>query len=596
MKPFVKNHNIIYVLRITFYFAIAAMTLWANLGFSQTEWKKYPGNPVLDLGASGTWDDTHVYGSAVLFDGKKYQIWYGGHDGLYGRIGYATSADGIAWVKHPDNPVLNLGASGTWDDVIVSYPTVLFDGAKYQMWYTGGSKDRIGYATSADGIVWEKHPGNPVLDLGANGTWDDYYVGWSTVLFDGANYRMWYTGYDGSNYKIGYATSTDGIVWVKHPDNPVLDFGPSGTWDDAYVGNPTVLFDGKKYQMWYNGNDGSNGRIGYATSADGIVWVKHPDNPVLDHGASGTWDFGVGSLTVLLNRTEYQMWYTGSDGSNDRIGYATSALPFPVGDVSGNGQVTAYDAALILQYTVGLIDHFPVEDMMSPSVGVPRDYIVRMPEAQAKAGDRIYVPVAINDATGLVAGGITIKYDSAVLKAVRVLADISLQGAYWEANTNIKGEVRIAFAAAKPTKEQGNLLTVEFEVLPNTEGKTTPLIFDNVSLSDSLNITKNNGSITVLAPNFALLQNYPNPFNPETWLPYQLAQDAKVTIIIHNSEGQIIRVIDLGQQVAGSYLSKNKAAYWNGHDNSGQPVASGLYFYTLRAGKYSATRRMVVVK
>jgi hypothetical protein len=420
-----------------------------------------------------------------------------------------------------------------------------------------------------------------------------------------------------TTYRIGYATSADGIVWVKHPGNPVLDIGAGGTWDDYYVSEPTVFFDGTKYQMWYGGYDGLNERIGYATSADGIAWVKHPD-PVLDLGASGIWDDdSVSCSTVLFNCTEYQMWYSGHDGSNFRIGYATS-VPFPVGDVSGNGQVTAYDAALILQYTVGLIDHFPVEDMMSPSVGVPRDYIVRMPEAQAKAGDRIYVPVAINDQIPsksplpplykggdsfskggdmwLMAGGITIKYDSTVLKAVRVLADISLQGAYWEANTNIKGEVRIAFAAAKPTKGQGNLLTVEFEILPNTEGKTSPLIFDNVSLSDSLNITKIDGSITVLAPNFALLQNFPNPFNPETWVPYQLAQDAKVTIIIHNSEGQIIRVIDLGQQAAGSYLSKNKAAYWNGRDNSGQPVASGLYFYTLRAGKYSATRRMVVVK
>jgi hypothetical protein len=408
---------------------------------------------------------------------------------------------------------------------------------------------------------------------------------------------MWYSGYDGSNHRIGYATSTDGIVWVKHPGNPVLDLGASGTWDDYHVYCPTVFFDGTKYQMWYSGHDGSTLRICYATSTDGIAWVKHPDNPVLNLGASETWDdYQVYTPTVLFDGAKYQMWYSGYDGSNLRIGYATSTPPFPLGDVSGNRQVTAYDAALILQYTVGLIDHFPVEDMMSPSVSAPRDYIVRMPEAQAKAGDRIYVPVAINDATGLVAGGITIKYDSAVLKAVRVLADISLQGAYWEANTNIKGEVRIAFAAAKPTKEQGNLLTVEFEVLPNTEGKTSPLIFDNVSLSDSLNITKNNGSITVIAPNFALLQNYPNPFNPETWLPYQLAQDAKVTVIIHNSEGKIIRVIDLGQQAAGSYLSKNKAAYWNGRDNSGQPVASGLYFYTLRAGKYSATRRMLVVK
>ena len=78
--------------------------------------------------------------------------------------------------------------------------------------------------------------------------------------------------------------------WFKHPENPVLEFGPNGTWDDAAVLNPAVLFDGTRYQMWYTGYDGSTKRIGYATSTDGIVWEKHPDNPVLDLGTSGTWD------------------------------------------------------------------------------------------------------------------------------------------------------------------------------------------------------------------------------------------------------------------------------------------------------------------
>jgi predicted GH43/DUF377 family glycosyl hydrolase len=280
------------------------------------------------LGASGTWDDYYVAYPTVLFDGKKFQMWYTGDDGSKYRIGYATSADGIVWVKHPDNPVLNLGASGTWDDADVGDPTVLFDGTEYQMWYDGndGSHWRIGYATSADGIVWVKHPDNPVLDIGASGTWDDSGVYESTVLFDGTKYQMWYSGYGGSTVRIGYATSTDGIVWVKHPGNPVLDIGASGTWDDVYVRCPTVLFDGTKYQIWYAGHDGSNYRIGYATSTDGIVWVKYPGNPVLDLGESGIWDDAhVAYSTVLLNRTEYQMWYSGFDGSNYRIGYATSA-------------------------------------------------------------------------------------------------------------------------------------------------------------------------------------------------------------------------------------------------------------------------------
>ena len=93
-----------------------------------------------------------------------------------------------------------------------------------------------------------------------------------------------------------------------------------------------------------------------------------------------------------------------------------------------------------------------------------------------------------------------------------------------------------------------------------------------------------------------LLANYPNPFNPETWIPYQLAQDAPVTISIYNKKGQLVRIIYLGTKQAGVYVTKNKAAYWDGKDSLGQPVASSVYYYTLEAGEFKATRKMVILK
>jgi hypothetical protein len=95
---------------------------------------------------------------------------------------------------------------------------------------------------------------------------------------------------------------------------------------------------------------------------------------------------------------------------------------------------------------------------------------------------------------------------------------------------------------------------------------------------------------------FALLQNYPNPFNPETWIPYQLAEDANVHISIYNSAGQLVRVLSIGQMQAGSYITKDRAAYWNGRNENGERVGSGVYFYHLRAGDFQATRRMLIVK
>lgn len=93
-----------------------------------------------------------------------------------------------------------------------------------------------------------------------------------------------------------------------------------------------------------------------------------------------------------------------------------------------------------------------------------------------------------------------------------------------------------------------------------------------------------------------MLQNYPNPFNPETWLPYQLVNDAPVVISIYNTKGQLIRILNIGYKSTGFYLTRDKAAYWDGRDNFGDKVASGIYFYTLEADKFKATRRMVILK
>ena len=94
----------------------------------------------------------------------------------------------------------------------------------------------------------------------------------------------------------------------------------------------------------------------------------------------------------------------------------------------------------------------------------------------------------------------------------------------------------------------------------------------------------------------ALLHNYPNPFNPETWIPYQLAKPAEVTLRIYAVNGAVVRTLALGHQPAGVYRIRSRAAYWDGRNAVGEPVASGLYFYTLTAGDFSATRKMLIRK
>jgi len=93
-----------------------------------------------------------------------------------------------------------------------------------------------------------------------------------------------------------------------------------------------------------------------------------------------------------------------------------------------------------------------------------------------------------------------------------------------------------------------------------------------------------------------LHQNFPNPFNPETWLPYELASDAPVVISIYNIKGELVRELNLGEQEADYYVTKSKAAHWDGRNYCGEKIASGVYFYRLQAGKFNAIRRMVILK
>ena len=94
----------------------------------------------------------------------------------------------------------------------------------------------------------------------------------------------------------------------------------------------------------------------------------------------------------------------------------------------------------------------------------------------------------------------------------------------------------------------------------------------------------------------ALLANYPNPFNPETWIPYQLVQPADVTLHIYAVDGTLVRTLSLGYKAVGVYHSRSRAVYWDGRNEVGEPVASGVYFYTLTAGDFTATRKMLIRK
>ena len=143
----------------------------------------------------------------------------------------------VHWTKHPDNPVMV--PSEEWEDEFTFPCSVIYRDSIYHMWYWGGThyeNESIGYATSPDGVSWTKYINNPVLKVGASGAWDDHFIHSCTVILVDSIFHMWYTGHTGldqeRNYRIGHATSPDGVNWSKDTNNPVMVQGQEGEWDE----------------------------------------------------------------------------------------------------------------------------------------------------------------------------------------------------------------------------------------------------------------------------------------------------------------------------------------------------------------------------
>lgn len=215
---------------------------------------------VLSPGGSTSWERDEVSPNSILVEGGVYKLWY--HGGGYfmggggtrygnGRIGYATSPDGLTWTKYASNPVLDIGPTGAFDDEQVAEPRVVKVGATYRMYYTGrnatAKSQSLGMATSADGIAWTKDSRNPILD---STRWGNYWGG--AFFYESGLWLLWHAD-ETCGSRINFKWSRDGVAWTDGTQNPVLlPSGVANAPDGSLVGDSVSGYrDGNTYRIMF---------------------------------------------------------------------------------------------------------------------------------------------------------------------------------------------------------------------------------------------------------------------------------------------------------------------------------------------------------
>ncbi|WP_153100480.1 hypothetical protein [Paraburkholderia hayleyella] len=294
--------------------------------------------PVLERGKPGQWDAIDVLNPSVIrFNGKLYN-YYSGYDGKIWHTGLATSIDGIQWEKYKGNPILSPSPKN-WDVSYISANGAAIEWkGKILYFYQGVDRKghtAIGLATSRDGIRFIKQP-KPVLTAGEADSWEDSAVGDPYVIARNGYLYLYYLGQNHTAIqRLGVARSQDGITWQRSSANPVLDVGAYGTFDENGLGEPSVAYTPPYFYMLYTGRDKNEQRnIGYAISTDGIHWKKMSVTGLIAQKQLPSWASKVVCDTTLLENSpgKWQVWFGGGDkphpgqNLNGQIGLATLDL------------------------------------------------------------------------------------------------------------------------------------------------------------------------------------------------------------------------------------------------------------------------------
>ena len=281
-----------------------------------------------------------------------------------------------------------------------------------------------------------------------------------------------------------------------------------------------------------------------------------------------------------------------------------------VADVDDSGapqaqpaDIMAMDASMVLQHEVGLTTAFPAESggpAAPAQLASVAGHVLRGESTSERPGGRIAVSLDVSAAADLVAGEVVLDFDASLVTPVDTsLATTRTRGASRPLIVQRArgGRIATAFASARPLDASDAVLEVTFEASRNVAHATESAIRASHLRLNASRVETDFAFPFRIEP-FAnrLMANYPNPFNPETWIPFELAADAHVTVGIYDLAGHRVRALDLGMRPMGEHTSREDAAHWDGRNAHGEHVASGVYVYELTAGEYRAVRRMIVRK
>lgn len=290
---------------------VGGIYIFVQWGAAQTNWLDCINNPIFKM-SNSSFDNFGVTSPHVIIEENKYKMWFH-NQATIPSIGYAESPDGYNWTRPSSQPVINLGSSGTWDcGYIQPGPVINVDG-QYWMYYSGSAvsgmeSSRIGLAVSTDGIHWTKRA-NPVL-LNQSG-WESSVIA-SEVIKINNTFYLYYTGRQYPVYKIGLATSSDGINWARHSGNPILS--ADQTWEGSGVFNPSVIKDGNRYVMVYGNLYDEKTALGMAVSEDGIHWTKENSNPFFTYNNTANhWINYIQYPCLRVKNNEWRIYYSGWD-------------------------------------------------------------------------------------------------------------------------------------------------------------------------------------------------------------------------------------------------------------------------------------------